>query len=104
MQIMVDLPEDPGIALCRASNHQAIHAGTVKNLSGLLRRGYVAIRNHRYAHPGLDFRRRLILRRPAKTARAGTTMHGQHADAGLLGDMCDSTGVALSGIPAGAYL
>ena len=85
------------------SRTQAVGTGMAEYLPGLLRRGNVAVGEHRDPHPGFDLGDGVVLRLPVVLVLTGTAVNGQGLDPGLFRHPSDDRRVAVFGAPAGAH-
>ena len=99
---MTDLAEHPRPALCRAADHYRIGLGVFQYIFDALRRGDVAVGDHRDANLRLDRGNGVVLGLAGITAGAGAAVNRQRLDAGTLGDARHHDGIAVIAVPAGA--
>ena len=101
-EVMRDLAEDPGAALRRASDHDAVRAGVLENVLRPLRCGDIAVGNHRQPGRRLDLADRVVLGLAGKPAGARAAVQRQQLDAALLGDFRHAQRIPAVAVPSGA--
>ena len=95
IEVMPDLAEDPRPALRGAADHHRVGARCARARARLLGRGDVAVGDHRNRHRRLDGADRVVLDGADEGAGARAAVHGERADARVLGDARDRERVAV---------
>src|SRR5690606_33711842 len=85
-------------------DHDAVGAGVVEHVLGLLRAADVAVGDHRDLHQRLDVGDGVVLGFAHVLVGAGAAVDGDGADAGFFGNAGDHGGVLVGAIPACAEL
>src|SRR5947199_313537 len=89
VQMGVDSAEDPWRTMTRAADHYSVGTREIKHLARFLRRGDVAVREHRNAQLRLDGADRLVLGGPCVEIRACAPVDRERSDATTFRDARD---------------
>ena len=103
-QEMRHLGEEPGPAIAAAADHQPVRAGTVQRLGRILLGHDVAVGDHRDVHRLLHPADEVPVGSAGVELLARSAMHGNHADAAILGDPREPRRIQVGVVPAHAHL
>src|SRR5437879_5212870 len=104
VQMGVDSSEDPWRTMTRAADHYSVGTREIKHLARFLRRGDVAVREHRNAQLRLDGADRVVLGGPCVEIRACAPVDRERGDATTFRDARDLHAVRVLAVPASADL
>lgn len=99
-QEVPDFAENPGVALRRAANHQAIGTGIEKYVPCFLRRFDVPVGKYGNARRVANFTDGVVFGFTLEPVRARTSMHSQRGNPGTLGNLRDFKAVSVYGTGA----
>src|SRR5712692_9162241 len=101
---MLDLAEDPGPPLSRATDHDPVGTRVLEHMLRFLGCRDVAVCHYGQARRSFDFADRVVLRPAREAAGARAAVQGQQLHAAVFGDLRDVQSVLVAHVPTGAEL